>query len=128
MFALFVLALTATSASVYENISGGMEQNHNVRTALSYISTKVRQAENIRVEDNVLLIADEGGTSMIYFHEGTIMEYYGEKDDDFEPTYGDEMVKAESFEAESRDGCVYVDITVNGRNHPLVFAEKTGEI
>lgn len=128
MFAIFVLALTAASASVYENISGGMEDNHSVRTALSYISTKVRQAEEVRVEENALLITDEGGVSMIYFHNGAVMEYYGEADSGFEPSYGDEMVKAESFEAVRQDGCVYVDISVNGKSYPLVFAEKTGEI
>ena len=76
VFAIFTLALTAVSASVYENITSGMEENHSVRTALSYISTKMRQADDVTVNNGVLEIAEDDCVSRIYFHNGHITEQY----------------------------------------------------
>ncbi|MBQ2911813.1 MAG: DUF4860 domain-containing protein, partial [Clostridia bacterium] len=93
-FAIFTLALTVTAASVYENISSGMEENHSVRTALSYISTKMRQADGVKIENGQITIAEDDCVSRIYYHDGSLTEYFGEANAEFETEYGDEIISA----------------------------------
>lgn len=124
MFAIFTLALTLTASSVYENISTGMEENHSVRTALSYISTKMRQADGITVEKGCLTIAETGGISRIYYHNGAVMEHYGEADMEFEADYGDEILSADSFAVSEEDGTFHVEIGMDGEIYPLIFAKN----
>lgn len=123
-FAIFTLALTVTAASVYENISSGMEENHSVRTALSYISTKMRQADDVKIENGQITIAEDDCVSRIYYHDGSLTEYFGEADAEFEAEYGDEIITADSFEAKEENGDIYIEIGINGRVYPLDFAQK----
>ena len=124
VFAIFTLALTAVSASVYENITSGMEENHSVRTALSYISTKMRQADDITVNNGVLEIAEEDCISRIYFHNGYITEHYGEADMEFEADYGEGLIPADSFEITEQNGSIYLEIGINNAVYPLIFSQK----
>ena len=123
-FAIFTLALTVTAASVYENISSGMEENHSVRTALSYISTKMRQADGVKIENGQIIIAEDDCVSRIYYHDGSLTEYFGEADAEFEAEYGDEIISADSFEAREENGNIRIEIGINGRVYPLDFAQK----
>ena len=113
VFAIFTLALTAVSASVYENITSGMEENHSVRTALSYISTKMRQADDITVNNGVLEIAEDDCVSRIYFHNGHITEHYGEG-----------LIPADSFKITEQNGSIYLEIGINNAVYPLIFSQK----
>ena len=124
VFAIFTLALTAVSASVYENITSGMEENHSVRTALSYISTKMRQADDITVNNGVLEIAEEDCISRIYFHNGHITEHFGEADMEFEADYGEGLIPADSFEITEQNGSIYLEIGINNAVYPLIFSQK----
>lgn len=123
-FAIFTLALTVTAASVYENISSGMEENHSVRTALSYISTKMRQADDVKIENGQIIIDEDDCVSRIYYHGGSLTEYFGEADAEFEAEYGDVIITADSFEAREENGDIYIEIGINGRVYPLDFAQK----
>ena len=123
-FAIFTLALTVTAASVYENISSGMEENHSVRTALSYISTKMRQADGVKIENGQIIIAEDDCVSRIYYHDGSLTEYFGEANAEFETEYGDEIISADSFEAKEENGNIHIEIGMNGRVYPLDFAQK----
>ena len=123
-FAIFTLALTVTAASVYENISSGMEENHSVRTALSYISTKMRQADDVKIENGQIIIDEDDCVSRIYCHDGSLKEYFGEADAEFEAEYGDVIISADSFEAREENGDICIEIGINGRVYPLDFAQK----
>ena len=123
-FAIFTLALTVTAASVYENISSGMEENHSVRTALSYISTKMRQADGVKIENGQIIIDEDDCVSRIYYHDGSLTEYFGEANAEFETEYGDEIISADSFEAREENGNIRIEIGINGRVYPLDFAQK----
>ncbi len=79
-----------TGAHVYENINQRMEENFSGQTALSYISNKVRQADEkgrVSVEEidgtDVLVLADEIDDivyqTMIYCQEGHIKELFSEE-------------------------------------------------
>ena len=101
-----------------------MEENHSVRTALSYISTKMRQADDVKIENGQITIAEDDCVSRIYYHDGSLTEYFGEADAEFEAEYGDEIITADSFEAKEENGDIYIEIGINGRVYPLDFAQK----
>ncbi|MBE6987182.1 MAG: DUF4860 domain-containing protein [Ruminococcaceae bacterium] len=124
IFALFTLALTATAASVYENIAADMEENHMTRTALSYISTKIRQSDRVSAENGQIITDEDGFISRIYYFNGAIMEYFGEEDAEFQPDYGYEIAAAESLEVTEENHRIYINIGINNRVYPLIFAKN----
>ena len=124
LFALCTMALMVTASSVYENITVSMEQNHSIRTNLSYISTKIRQADRIAITDGRIEAYENGFVSRIYFYDGNICEQYCEAEMEFDAEYGDAITQAESFETSADDKAYYINIGIDGAEYPLIFTKN----
>lgn len=83
-FALAVFALSALSAGAYQRTVAGMDSNYQGRTALAYVSNKVRrcQPDMIRLEGDgdscVLMLGEKADgemyTTAIFAHDGQLLE------------------------------------------------------
>lgn len=114
IFAVSALFLVNIGVQVYKNVVTANNDNFELRTSLSYMATKVRQADcegmvELRDIDGVRVLVlgeeDEDGAfeTYIYFWDGYLYEHFMEKDGYFEPGYGMETFEVSSFRMEETD-------------------------
>lgn len=103
--------LIVISLQVYENIVIANEENFELRTSLSYVATKIRQADTVGqtfMEEkdgvNVLVLGEEIEGEIyqtyIYYMDGYLYELYGEEDMEYELDYGMEVMEIQDFSME----------------------------
>ncbi len=108
IFAVSALFLVNIGVQVYKNIVTANNDNFELRTSLSYVATKVRQADSagmveLREMDGlrVLVLGEENEEgafeTYLYFWDGYLYEHFMEKGGFFEPGYGMETFEAASF-------------------------------
>lgn len=108
IFAVSALFLVNIGVQVYKNIVTANNDNFELRTSLSYVATKVRQADSagmveLREMDGlrVLVLGEENEDgafeTYLYFWDGYLYEHFMEKGGFFEPGYGMETFEAASF-------------------------------
>lgn len=119
IFAVAALFLVNVGVQVYKNIVVANNDNFELRTSLSYIAAKVRQADatgqiGIREVDGVRVLVlgeeNEDGAfeTCLYFWDGYLYEHFMEKDGYFEPGYGMETFEAaELWMEETEEGQLY---------------------
>lgn len=116
IFAVGSLLLVVLGANVYKNISQNVDSNFQFRTTLSYITTKVRQNDDM---NSIKVVEKQGASALvlesfdgveasetwIYEYEGSLCEVYVSKGTEFSledglaiiPSYGLEMVLEEDI-------------------------------
>ena len=109
IFAISALVLLNVAVRVYKNIAVSNLENYRLRTSLSFVATKIRQADSLGyiklgVKDgtNVLIlgeesVGDEQYETVLYHADGSLYELYHEKGADYEITNGFEVLQVESF-------------------------------
>lgn len=119
IFAVSALFLVNIGVQVYKNIVVANNDNFELRTSLSYVATKVRQADvsgmvELREANGVKVLVlgeeNEDGAfeTYLYFWNGYLYEHFMEKDGYFEPGYGMETFEAASFQMEqTEEGQLY---------------------
>lgn len=111
MFAAAALFLVNIGVQVYKNVVTANNDNFELRTSLSYLATRVRQADaagSVEIRDidgvKVLVLGEESSEgsfeTCLYFWDGYLYEHFMEKGGRFEPGYGMETFEAASFEME----------------------------
>lgn len=113
LFVLSALSVIAIGATIYKKNVSSMSTNDSHRIASSYITEKVRQADengNISVKEifgeNALVLTKEvGGTlynTYIYDYDGYLMELFARDDlGQFYPQSGQKILEIDSFDIES---------------------------
>jgi hypothetical protein len=122
VFALCVLLVLLTAASVYRNQVDRGEQIYTRRTALQYLTTRVRQAERVTVGDlegcEALIleetIDEEVYTTWVYCHEGWIRELYAVPGAKLPPEAGEAIVEAEAFALQLEDSVLRIHVEEDG--------------
>ena len=105
IFALSVLLVLLTSASLYRNLVDSGERGYARRTALQYLTTRVRQAETVEVGtiegcETLILgetIDGECYTTHVYCYEGWLRELYAVPGAKLPPEAGEAIMEAETF-------------------------------
>jgi len=106
VFALCLLMTVLLAARFYQNIHTVQEEQFSGRTILSYLSTRVHQAEShgsVEVGDIggcEALILRENDTeyvTYIYCHDGWVKELYCSALDHFGPEAGENLLRARSL-------------------------------
>ncbi|MDR1615552.1 MAG: DUF4860 domain-containing protein [Syntrophomonadaceae bacterium] len=104
LFGLTTYTLVAVGAKSYETMLYEREDHSNLRVALSYISTRVRQADvenDIRLEkidgsSDALVISsavdDDVYETWIYQYDSHLYELFKPQEIDFDPAYGTSLV------------------------------------
>lgn len=122
VFALCVLLVLLTAASVYRNLVDRGEETYTRRTALQYLTTRVRQAERVTVgvlEGCEALILEETidgevYTTWVYCHEGWIRELYAVPGAKLPPEAGEAIVEAEEFDLQMEEHLLQVTVGEDG--------------
>ena len=126
IFAVASLFLINIGVQVYKNVVIANNDNFELRTSLSYLATRVRQADQtgmveIREEEGlkILVLGEENEDgefeTCLYFWDGFLYEHFMEKGGYFEPGYGMETFEVESLIMEQKaSGQLYFRATGGG--------------
>lgn len=126
IFAVASLFLINIGVQVYKNVVIANNDNFELRTSLSYLATRVRQADQtgmveIREEDGIEILVlgeekeDGEFETCLYFWDGFLYEHFMEKGGYFEPGYGMETFEVESLIMEQKaSGQLYFRATGGG--------------
>lgn len=121
VFAVSVLSVLLTGARVYRTLNDRDQTSYDRRTAVQFLSTKVRQAPGTvsvvpfgGVDALVLEEEIEGETYLtrLYCHDGSLRELFTNAADSFEPQDGEVILPAQAMELELEDGLLSVALTV----------------
>lgn len=115
-FALCLLLVLLMGASAYEALVDQAEAAYHRRTALQYVTTRVRQAESVKIgvlEDcEALILAetleDEVYTTHIYCHEGWLRELYAVPGAKLPPQAGEALLELKHFSLEQEGNLLRV--------------------
>ena len=119
VFALCVLLVLLTGAGTYRNLVDRSGESHARRTALGYLTTRVRQAETVELaafqgcEALVLgeTVQGERYVTRIYCHEGWLMELFSTADGTFTPEDGEKILPLRAMSLTHQDGTVTAALT-----------------
>ena len=126
-FAITGLFVVLFGARVYQSTVANMDANYSSRTALSYVTEKIRshdfasgtEYESIEIGDNngqsVLILREnvEGRTfaTYMYVDEGYLKEFTADEEYDFDYDKGTSIIRVEKFAITNvTDNLYYVDI------------------
>lgn len=111
VFALCILLVLLTGANLYRNLVNRGEDTYLRRTALQYLSTRVRQAQSVEIGDfsgcDALILEEELEgevcTTRIYCYDGWLRELYTVPGGTFSPQEGNGLLEAADLTL-TRDG------------------------
>lgn len=118
VFALCVLLVLLAAAGVYRGQVRGARERFARRTAVRYITTRVRQGEGLTVEDfggcPALVFREESGgeayLTRVYCQGGYLRELYAPEGAALCPEDGEPVVRAETMEPYLEDGLLKVEL------------------
>ena len=123
VFVLFLLLLLLFSGETYQASMRGLEENQNLRTAASYITTKFHQHDNA---ESISVVSFQGMPSLcftdyieeqpyhtyIYLQEQTLKELFTAAGSSASPDMGTAVAELSSFEvSETSDGFCEISMT-----------------
>ena len=111
VFALCLLLVLLSGASCYRGLVERGEESYGRRTALQYLTTRIRQAEGVEVGDfegcpALILeetVENETYTTKVYCYEGWLRELYAVPGAKLPPKAGTAILEAEELSL-ARDG------------------------
>lgn len=122
VFALCVLLVLLTGAKTYRALVQQGGERYAARTAAQYVSTRIRQASQVQVEDFQgcpalalgEIIDEECYVTYIYCYEGFLRELFCAESADLSPEDGEKVLEAEklTFTLEGDLLTVHTDDTV----------------
>lgn len=106
VFALCVLLVLLTGAKVYRNLVNAGGESYTARTAAQYVTTRVRQAQTVTVEDfggcQALILPETVGEqtyiTRVYCYDGYLRELYCAEEAALSPEDGEKVMEAESLD------------------------------
>ena len=118
VFALCVLLVLLTAACVYRNLVDRGEETYALRTALQYLTTRVRQAETVTIGEldgcQALVLEEtvdgEVYTTWVYCYEGWLRELYTVPGAKLPLSAGETVLEAESLVINLQGNLLQVDV------------------
>lgn len=119
LFALCSLTLVMTGAGVYKKTVSHMDANYSGRTALSYITEKIRQSDSLNSvsigrtssDEPALLLKqdynDNEYVTCIYVHEGNLCELFVPEGSPYEAAQGEIIMSLEALSMERTESGLY---------------------
>lgn len=110
VFAVSVVMLTGTGASVYRNIVDSMTENYDSRTSFTYVINKIHSSDREGLVElgsyeglDAVLIGEEVNNvnycTYLYFYDGYMREVFTRFGSEFDPALGTPLFKLKSFSA-----------------------------
>ncbi len=138
VFAASALMVVMLAASVYGNTTDGLQVNDQSRTALSYVSEKVRQSDaqggmkivNIEGTQCLSMSAEYNGTgyvTYIYEYDGMLKELFVRDDAPISLKSGMDITEISSMSMKQGKGGLYHFTVVDskGRESSLALSERS---
>lgn len=126
LLALMALAIVVYATDSYAAVLENMQSNHDARTALAFVSTKIRQNDtmgtmSIEKTDfgaDALVIEETDGADVyktwIYFADGALREFFGDATLELAAEDGTIIIKLNSFTVEQdSDGLIKISVETN---------------
>ena len=118
VFALCALLVLLSGASCYRALVDRGEASYTRRTALQYLTTRVRQAETVQVGNlegcSALLLGqtvdEEVYTTYVYCYDGWLRELYAVPGAKLPPKAGAQILEAEALELNQEGGLLTVTL------------------
>ena len=138
VFAACLLFLLLTGADVYQKMRQRDTATYESRTAVQYMTTRVRQAdraEGITAEafdglDALVLREEIGGETYetkLYCYDGWLTELYAAADSDLSPADGEKILELKGLELSLQDGLLQAKLTLpDGREEELSLQLRSG--
>ena len=116
VFAICILLVLLTGADLYQGLVEDGEEAYLRRTALQYLTTRVRQAETVTIGDlegceSLVLeetIEGETYTTWVYCYEGWLRELYAVPGAVLPPGAGETVLEAERFSLKQEENLLTV--------------------
>jgi len=133
VFASCICAVLLTGANGYQDLVRRDADSYTVRTAVQYVSMKIRQAESpdaVTVAEfggqPALMLREETGgqelVTCIYCYDGWLREVFCFADSGMSPEDGVKLLAMNSLTAEERDGLLTLTLTgTSGSPRTLVL-------
>ena len=136
VLAFCVMLVLLSGADVYQRLTEEGESQYQRRTAAQYITTRVRQAESVRVEDfggEEALVFPETVNGRVYLtrvycYDGYLRELFTAESGTFQPQDGEKLMEAADLEASLSGSALSVRITLpDGSCRDLTLAIREEE-
>lgn len=139
LFAVCILSVILTGAGVYRKLTERDQVTYEKRTAVQYLTTKVRQADTagwISAEEfeglEALVISEDiGGTvykTWIYCYDGYIRELFAAADSQMTLDTGEKVMEARGLQVQVDGADVYAELTAaDGTVQNVVLHLRSGE-
>ncbi len=139
LFAVCILLVLLTGADVYRKLTVRDRLTYEKRTAVQYLTTKIRQAdvagwiESGTIGDlDALVISEEVEGEVyctwIYCYDGYLRELFAAADSDMGPEAGEKILEAADLTAEYESGQVIVELTAtDGTVQRIVLSRRSGK-
>ena len=139
IFATCILSVLMAGAGVYKRIVARDTAQYNARTCARYLETKIRSAEcaeQVAVlsfgDGDALSLKEEIGgreyATLIYLHDGWLMELFSAADSGMPPESGEKLMEAETLELTRSGDLLQIDLTDGeGTQQRLFLSLRGGE-
>lgn len=134
IFALMALLTVVLGAGVYRAVVERAQFNHEARTAIAYVTGKLRaHTGEIRLEqtddgEDLLVLCEEIGgrdyETRIYAHEGGLYEVFAAAELEFAPAAGQRIAEIEALALTVEENLVGIAVTVDGEEYASSVALK----
>lgn len=133
IFSIFTLLLSGTGAAVYKNSAAKLDENYTSRTAVAYVSEKLRQHDTAgavsltEVEgcSALALLEDVSGerfVTYIYFYDGALRELFMRASSQPSAALGTAIVELADFTVEQTDAMLRVSaVSPDGNEHSILL-------
>lgn len=134
VFAVCVLTVLLYGADVYQKLVQRGEENFRLRTATQYVSTRVRQADEITVEDfegcRALATYEkiDGAVyvTRVYCYDGFLRELFCAENAALSPEDGEKIIPAETMKICVENGLLTA--TIDGKQVILQLRSEKGDV
>lgn len=133
VFMVSVMLVLLTGADIVQGLSQRDQDGYNRRTAVQYVSTRVRQGDRAGMisvsafgEGDALVLGQEiDGTlfhTKVYCYDGYLRELFTEADSDIHPEFGEKLLPVSGFSVRDDGECLYAELSFSdGTSETLVF-------
>lgn len=136
VFAVGILSVLLSGAGVYERLSRRDSRAYESRTAVQYLATKVRQAEQFpRVEtfggaDALVFCQQIGGReymTRVYCHDGWLRELFTAADGQFLPEDGEKLLPMQTLSARMEGELLSITLFDGREKRGITLASRLGK-
>ena len=111
--------------SAYSNVNDKNEAYDSTHLPLLYLQNKMRSANEVSCENNVLIITNGKLDTLIYLYDGNLLELTTLKDAEIDHKAGEKIFEMDSFEVKENEDKIYISYSVKGKEKETTFSLRS---